>query len=124
MVGSSGAETGNLLRDGAVFYLRRHPGGRYQLRRTLVDLFKKRIAWSVRLLAGTSSMPMPVALPGLIFWIAIRSCSYGRSYDYTLFAASSVVLSGIRKPPSSVDRAAYNSTLRSRSHVSESIDRV
>jgi len=45
LIGTRIDETGTLIRDGGVFYLRRDLGGRYevQLQRTPVDLVEKRV---------------------------------------------------------------------------------
>jgi len=61
-VGTRVDETGTLIRDGGVFYLRRDLGGRYELElhRTPVDLVEKRVR-----LVGTLVGPALVNAEGV-----------------------------------------------------------
>ena len=63
-VGTRVDETGTLIRDGGVFYLRRDLGGRYELElhRTPVDLVEKRVR-----LVGTLVGPALVNAEGVGF---------------------------------------------------------
>lgn len=62
MIGTRIDETGTLIRDGGVFYLRRDLGGRYELKlqRTPIDLVEKRVR-----LVGTLVASAIVAADGV-----------------------------------------------------------
>ena len=82
VIGTRVAETSNLLRDGGVFYLRRQPRGGYKLRRTPVKLVKKRVRLIGTLLSRGVIDADCIAHPA--YCTVFPSCSYDRSYDYSL----------------------------------------